>query len=72
VFRAGLSSRFSELVDANLYAYINGNDNFFIGADFGYDIRNNLKFGISIEGNSAYGIRNEDDFEIGGYIFAAF
>lgn len=72
VFRAGLSTRFSELISADLYGYINSTENYFIGADLGYDIRNNLKVGINTEVNYMYGIRNEDGFDIGGYIFVAF
>jgi len=72
VFRVGLSTRFSELISADLYGYINSAENYFIGADLGYDIRNNLKVGINTEVNYMYGIRNEDGFDIGGYIFVAF
>ena len=72
ILRAGLSTRLTELISADLYGYINSSDNYFIGADLGYDIRTNLKVGIRTEVNSMYGIRNEDSFDIGGYIFIAF
>ena len=72
LLRVGLSTRFSELISADLYGYINSAENYFIGADLGYDIKNNLKVGINTEVNYMYGIRNKDGFDIGGYIFAAF
>ena len=72
MFRAGLSTRFTELISADLYGYINSSDNYFIEADLGYDIRNNLKVGINTEVSYLYGIRNKDGFDIGGYFFVSF
>jgi len=68
--RAGLSTVFSELISANIYGYSNGTENYFIGADLGYALRNNLKVGI--EGDYIYGLTNENGFDIGGYLFFAF
>jgi hypothetical protein len=72
LLRVGLSTRFSELISADLYGYINSSDNYYIGADLGYDIRNNLKVGINTEVSYLYGIRNKDGFDIGGYFFVSF
>jgi hypothetical protein len=72
LFRTGLSSRFSELISADLYGYINSSENYFIGAELWYDLRNNLKVGIDIEVNYIYGIRNKDGFDVGGYVFVSF
>ncbi len=70
ILRAGLSTVFSELISANIYGYSNGTENYFIGADLGYALRNNLKVGI--EGDYIYGLTNENGFDIGGYLFFAF
>jgi len=70
VLRAGLSTNFLELINANIFGYVNGTENYFIGADLGYDIRNNLRVGI--EGDYIYGLGTENGFDIGGYIFISF
>ena len=72
MLRAGLSTRFTELISADIYGYTNSTENYFIVADLGYDLRNNLKVGIKTELNYLYGIWNEDSFDIGGYVFFAF
>jgi len=70
ILRAGLSTKLSELIYANIYGYINGTKNYFIGADLGYDIRNNLKVGIKAD--YIHGLGTENGFDIGGYIFVTF
>ena len=70
ILRAGLSTKLSELIYANIYGYTNGTENYFIGADLGYDVRNYLRVGI--EGDYIYGLGTEDGFDIGGYVFVAF
>jgi len=70
ILRAGLSTNFLELINANIFGYVNGTENYFIGADLGYDIRNNLRVGI--EGDYIYGLGAENGFDIGGYIFISF
>jgi len=70
ILRAGLSTKLSELIYANIFSYVNGTENYFIGADLGYDLRNNLRVGIKTD--YIYGLRAENGFDIGGYIFVAF
>jgi len=70
MIRAGLSARFAEIISADIYGCSNGTENYFIGADLGYELMKNLKVGI--EGNYIYGLGTEDGFDIGGYIFFAF
>jgi hypothetical protein len=70
IFRAGISTKISELINTSIFGNINGSENYFIGADFGYDLLENLRVGI--EGNYIYGWENEDGFDISGYVFFAF
>jgi len=70
VLRAGINTELSELIYANIYGYINGTENYFIGTDLSYEIKNNVRIGI--KSDYIYGLSTEDGFDIGGYIFAAF
>lgn len=70
ILRAGVNTELSELISANIYGYANGTDNYFIGADLGYNIKNNMRIGINSD--YIYGLGTENGFDIGGYIFAAF
>jgi len=70
ILRAGLSTEFLESISANIYGFSNGTERYFIGADLGYTVRNNLKVGI--DGNYIYGLGTEDGFDIGGYLFFTF
>lgn len=70
VIRAGLSTEFSELISADLYGYIDGAENYFIGADLGYNLKNNISVGF--RSNYIYGLESENGFDIGGYVFFAF
>lgn len=68
--RAGLSTRFFELISADIYGYTNSTENYFIGVDLSYDLIDNLKIGI--EGDYIHGLATENNFDIGGYLFFAF
>jgi len=70
MLRAGINTELSELIYANIYGYVNGTENYYIGADLGYEIKNNLTIGI--KSDYIYGLSAEDGFDIAGYIFAAF
>ncbi len=70
IMRAGISTTIQELIHANAYGYLNGTENYYIGADLGYDIGDYLRVGI--EGDYIYGLTTENDFDIGGYIFVTF
>jgi hypothetical protein len=68
--RVGLSTKFSELIYANIYGYSKSIDNHFIGTDLGYEVRDNLKVGIDFD--FAYRPGHRKDFDIGGYVFVSF
>jgi hypothetical protein len=70
ILRAGINTILSEFIYTNIYGYASGTDNYFIGADIGYQIKNNLRIGIKTD--YIYGFRTEDDLDIGGYLFASF
>ena len=70
IIRAGLSARFAEIISADIYGYSNGTENYFIGADLGYELMKNLKVGLNCD--YIYGLGSEDGFDIGGYVFFAF
>lgn len=70
MIRAGLSTRFSEIINADIYGYSNGTENYFIGADLGYELMKNLKVGVNCD--YIYGLGSEDGFDIGGYLFYSF
>jgi len=70
ILRAGISTDILEPISANIYGCTNGTENYFIGADLGYDIRDYLRVGI--EGDYIYGLVTENDFDIGGYLFVSF
>jgi hypothetical protein len=70
ILRAGLSTEFYESIYANIFGYISGSENYFIGADLGYDLIHNLKVGI--EGSYINNLSSENGFDISGYVFVAF
>jgi hypothetical protein len=70
ILRAGLSKKISGLINTSIFGNINGSENYFIGADFGFDLLDNLRIGI--EGDYIYGWKNKDGFDISGYVFIAF
>jgi hypothetical protein len=70
ILRAGLSTEFYESIYTNIFGYINGSENYFIGADLGYNLMNNLKVGI--EADYIYNLSSENGFDISGYVFVAF
>lgn len=70
ILRAGISTVFAELISANIYGFSSDIDNFFIGADLGYAVRNDLKVGVNT--SFIYGLTGQNDFDIGGYVFVSF
>ena len=70
ILRAGINTELSELIYANIYGYVNGTENYYIGADLGYEIKNNLTIGI--KSDYIYGLGTEDGLDIAGYIFFSF
>ncbi len=70
ILRTGLGTEFSGLIYANIFGYMNGSENYFIGADLGYNLMNYLKVGI--EADYIYNLSSENGFDISGYVFVSF